>query len=380
MRFTPSEALCATVLSVCIQISFASPLPVVDIGTIGNSAIFGNDLSEDGHVAGTLDDDTAVRGFFWTPQAGIVDPFEPNHQSVYETASIVNSSGVRAGFYRVNGQLPINGVIFGDQPGTLTPLQKIDGVANSSATPNAGNANDQIVGTAQIQQGPSFRNRAALWDSQGNVTNLGTLGGIVSSAVGINDAGVVIGSSRLGTNTRAFRWTSTDGMVALPTMTTEPNEDSSAFAINGNGWIVGNSNLVHDDGTVITTEFMGSWLYTGGDSVQPLGLFVANDVNDNGIIVGSGMVDDGLGGHVQHGFVRVNGVWTDLNTLIDPALNLEITNASDVNNTGQVLCAATSLDPNVYAFHTILVSVPEPGLLSGMGALTMLLLRPRRWT
>src|SRR5262249_27623474 len=60
--------------------------------------------------------------------------------------------------------------------------------------------------------------RAFVWSQSTGMTDLGTLGGTDSFGGGINDSGIVVGTSfRTGSNIgRAFRWTRSGGMHILP--------------------------------------------------------------------------------------------------------------------------------------------------------------------
>jgi probable HAF family extracellular repeat protein len=83
---------------------------------------------------------------------------------------------------------------------------------------------------------------AFVWDSTTGMTDLGTLGGNTSYALGINDSGVVAGYSYLSDNitTHAFLWTAAGGMVDISTGL-QPGTSSQADFVNVRGDVAGTS-------------------------------------------------------------------------------------------------------------------------------------------
>jgi len=71
---------------------------------------------------------------------------------------------------------------------------------------------------ASLAKGQNYH--AFVWNSSTGMTDLGTLGGNTSYALGINDSGAVVGYSYLADNVtrHAFIWTASDGMVDLGTL------------------------------------------------------------------------------------------------------------------------------------------------------------------
>jgi probable HAF family extracellular repeat protein len=84
-----------------------------------------------------------------------------------------------------------------------------DKTAEALAINNQG----QIVGSSGDI---SVARHAVLWSAKGVIQDLGTLpGGDSSRALGISDNGVVVGTSESSNGTRAFVWTSSEGMQDL---------------------------------------------------------------------------------------------------------------------------------------------------------------------
>jgi probable HAF family extracellular repeat protein len=91
---------------------------------------------------------------------------------------------------------------------------------------------------------------AFLWDSTTGMTDLGTLGGNSSYALGINDSGQVAGYSYLADNVtiHAFIWSAAPGMVDLGT---DGGADSRAWAINASGDVAGGLSVQRIPDTVL---------------------------------------------------------------------------------------------------------------------------------
>jgi len=156
-------------------------------------------------------------------------------------------------------------------------IGSLPGLENSQ--PFAINSRGIIVGRAYNNaEDPSrpFDNRAFVWD-HGVMRDIGTLGGAIAAACGVNDAGSTVGGSR--------------------TATDEPH----AFLYE-NG-------LMHDLGTL------------GGSFSQ------GRSINKQGQIVGRSELADGQ----QHAFLYEHGVMRDLGTL-----GGTFSRAEFINNRGDI--------------------------------------------
>lgn len=127
---------------------------------------------------------------------------------------------------------------------------------------------------------------AVLWGEDGQVKDLGNLGGTVNVAQGINNLGHVVGASNLTGDTtgHAFLWTEDKGMQDLSTV--EGDFSSYAFSVNDKDQVVG----------------------------------ISADLNGN-----------------FHAFVWQDGVMTDLNKVIPPGSQLDLIEAFDINARGEIV-------------------------------------------
>ncbi len=142
-----------------------------------------------------------------------------------------------------------------------------------------------------------------------HIVVLGTLtGSCCSQAFAINDHGVVVGQSQVGTQEnppeRAVRWK--DGVIT--DLGTLGGPRAWATAINNNGWIVGFSELAGENGNI-----GHAFLWRPGLGMIDLGSLgetsMATGINDSGVVVGRYVVNGQL-----HGFRWAGGVMTKIIT------------------------------------------------------------------
>ncbi len=170
-------------------------------------------------------------------------------------------------------------------------------------------------------------------------TDLGTLGGAVSSAIGINDVGQVVGFSLTASgDTRAFLWdeNTTPKMTDLGALSGD--DQSTAWDINEAGQVVGRSSLKG-------TQGMRAFLWDNG-VMTPLGFLpghdgsTAWDINDVGQIAGYS-----YGGGVSEAFRWEGGVFTPLGTLGGAS-----SWGKGINNAGQVVGYSQTTSGAVHGF------------------------------
>jgi probable HAF family extracellular repeat protein len=201
----------------------------------------------------------------------------------------------------------------------------LTGADNVGAALN--NANDVAgagaPGSGQVQ--------AFLWQPGGNTTWLGTLGGVLSAASGVNTAREVVGTAFTAASLQhAFLWTSTSGMQDLTPNLTSPG-GATATAINTAGEVVG---YYYPNGATNVLGF--SWTQAGG--LQSFGApgTMAFAINDAGTIVGQELTASGY----RHAFSKTqSGGMVDLGTL-----GGGMSTAYAINNKGWIVGTSTTND------------------------------------
>jgi len=174
--------------------------------------------------------------------------------------------------------------------------------------------------------------QAFLWQPGGNTTWLGTLGGVLSAASGVNATREVVGTAFTATSLQhAFLWAATSGMQDLTPNLTSPG-GATATAINTPGEVVG---YYYPNGATNVLGF--SWTQAGG--LQSFGApgTMAFAINDAGTIVGQELTANGN----RHAFSKTqSGGLVDLGTLSGGGMST----AFAINNKGWIVGTSTTND------------------------------------
>ena len=180
---------------------------------------------------------------------------------------------------------------------------------------------------------------AAAGDAKYTVTPLGTLtGGTYSRAYDINDSGWVVGEADVASGTengtRGFIWKPGTGMVNLGSLGTR----SLARGINNAGKVVGYSKVGDGPGVAFT------WTESEGMKELPLaGRFSDGwGINDSDAVVGYGLNEGGE----EHGFRWAGATEIDLGSL-----GGSLSNAYSINGVGNVVGYSATAAGNARAFY-----------------------------
>ncbi len=178
----------------------------------------------------------------------------------------------------------VSAVAFGDElalGGLLPEYEIIDlgSLGGGNTTPRAVNEAGQVAGWSYTPYTPDgFFNHAFLWDpvDVDGMIDLGTLSGReYSNALALNDYGVVVGSSGGSDELWPVIWDSVNGMRYLDGL--EEGCEGGALGINNAGQVVG----IGGDG-----EACGGFLWSGG-SVTYFDRGVGTAINNAGQVAGN---------------------------------------------------------------------------------------------
>ncbi len=291
---------------------------ITDLGTLGQPFAYAFAVDDNGRVAGTSARvDSQFHAFRW--QNGLVDLGAlPGRQLSHATG--MDSAGNVIGVSFNLGERVPHAFMSG---GPLTDLGAFSG--------RAINTSGDIVGWHLVTLPTGWTAEQACRYSGGMVSGLGTLGGSSSQAMGMNDAGWVVGSSMLANDmtNRACLWLGTS-RIDLGTL---GGEDSQAYDINSARQVVG----VADTAAGVPHAFLYQLDAAGAvQSRADLGAFgaaafghsIAYAINDAGTIVGASG---------SRAVRWQGGQMADLNTLITPGAGWKLASATAISAGGRIV-------------------------------------------
>ncbi len=233
------------------------------------------------------------------------------------------------------------------------------------------NERGQILGVSYVDSNPSafcsgvqigfvFTTGSFIWDKKNGMQDIGTLGGTCTVAYDLNNRGQVVGqSSQVGDPVNvAFVWDRATGIKQLPT---GANLYGGADAINDEGKIVGEGD--GPDGqpsAILWQERGGKWRATFLGSLHRGDCAGGASINASGQVVGvSG----------PNGCVTVlpflwedGGPMVDLNTLVPPNSGIQLHEALQINNRGEITGNGVDANGNNHAVLLIPCDENHPGV------------------
>lgn len=270
-----------------------------DLGTLGGTNSMGEGINDSGMVVGNsfLTGGSPTHAFLYTP----VPP--PPAPPVLQDLGTLGGSYATANFVNDNGQIAGNSLVSGD--GSFQAFYSPNGstftaitLTGTASTANAMNASGQVVGKASLSTGSNQQAFVYNAGSSGpdDALDLGSLIGSSgnSNALAINDAGEVVGESDVGGGDyHAFMAVQVAGNYVMTDLgTLDGLPDSTAVAVNDNGWIVGTSSsstetevFLYENGQMINLSALAA---TAGWQ-----LLSVTGINLSGEIIGRGIDSSG---------------------------------------------------------------------------------------
>lgn len=367
MRATNTLVAVIAALAVSAPVLFAGAAAaapptytVTDIGTLDGTGSFGTAINAAGWVTGLsyTDGSTTTNAprsaiiYNGTTITSLGAPLD-----VFASGQAINANGWVAGWLRGAGARPAGFLYDGT---TTTILPTLGGGRGTRAL----GINDAgtVVGFSNPAGISSFQ---AFVYSGGTMTSLGTLGGAESAAYGINASGQIVGEAETDTGEiKAFLYQG-GAMTSLGTL---GGANSYGRAINDLGWVTGSSFLTE------STD-LAPFVYKGGSMVDlgSLGGTYGEGfaINSAGWVVG---VSDDLFG-TRQAFVHDGTAMFELSTLIatsDPLYGqVYLAGATGINDSGQIVAYGQSLvgdsaSNRVFVLTPVAANntVPEPATLA----------------
>lgn len=288
---------------------------VLDLGTLGGALSVALDINNSSQIVG-----------------GSTLSVGSNEQAAYIWDRVSGMQPIPSiGFDNIARGINDLGVVVGDDGGQDAFMWDAQNGRIRLPTDSAADINDSGKIVGQFRNPLNLNTQEAYIFDEGGVHPLGTLGGDISVAYSINDSDQVVGGSRLADGqSRAFLWTSSDGMQSLPTLGVDDSA-GQAIGINDLGQIVGAS----------STKVQSRAVMWGADgSIIDLGMLdgatssAATDINDLGQVVGQSF---DAATNLRRAFIFTEGQMFDLNLLIDPSIGWQLEQAEAINNQGEIV-------------------------------------------
>lgn len=350
-------------LTTCLPAAAATFYNVLNLGTLSENPdnfSVARGLNDLGEVIGDSSNAFGNQAFRTAPNS----PINP------ATDNIVGNQVPPSFANDINNLRQVVGDIAAQSRFSASFITEFDGAVQFLGTVNFNSINDssQIAATGLVSD-PNITSifHAVRIDSDDSINariDLGTLGGIRSDGIGINNSGQVVGNSQTTNGeTHAFR-TAGNSVINAATddLGTLGGSSSTAFDINDLGQVIGTSTTVSGETRAFLTGANAA-INAATDDLGTLGgdFSAAYGINESGLVVGSSSLADGT----SRAFVYDGTALFDLNTLISADSGFVLTSARGINESGQI--AATGFFADTQTNRAFLLTpVPEPTTMLGV--------------
>lgn len=362
------QFIALVLMAACMGSALAAAVPQYRVEEIGGSGMRGFGLNNRGDVVGyKYFEGERSSPILWrrgevTKLPGFGGPSGPG--SLSGTAYAINDRGDIVGGYDHGAFLYRNGRLINLTESLGTSVGQAVGINDAG----------HIVGNAGGRTNAFFHD-----GQQGRYLFGPEVPRYYANGIGINDRDVIVGNivETAGLNAKAYVY-SQGRHELLPTL---GGDYGAAIAINNAGQIVGASTSQAGE--------QQPFLYENGTirnlAASPTAWGTALDINEKGWIVGQTYFDPATG-ESQSGFLYLNHRSYNLDTLISPLdrQRWHIDEASDINDRGQILVTASRQQDATNTIYTLLLTpaVPEAQtwilMLAGLGGLGFVLRRRSR--
>jgi probable HAF family extracellular repeat protein len=318
-------------LAIFVGMANCAPIySVINLGNLGGPSSTGYQINNAGSAVGWAETVTGSQQAFTALPGGSLQSLANSNPGSDSYAYGINGEGVIVGTSYVNGQAH----------GTLWSGSS---VTDLGAGVYAMGIND--AGTIVGSNGHAFRMVNGVYQDLGTVA-----GGDWSAAYAVNDSGTAVGCSDLASGLmRAMIWNPDGSVVQLGTL---GGANSYATDVNDSGEVVGHA--------ATASGYEHAFLEIGG-GMQDLGTLdggssYAYGINASGTIVGYswGENDDN-----PSAFIYLGGVIQDLNSMIAGGSGWQLQEAYGINASGEIVGVGL-LNGQSTAFLLDPSSVPEP--------------------
>jgi uncharacterized membrane protein len=228
------------------------------------------------------------------------------------------------------------------------------------------NERGQVVGWSYINSVPSalcanfglgfsLTTDSFIWDKKNGMTDIGSFGGTCTLAVDFNRRGQVVGGSALAgdTTTHPFVWNATTGVNDL----LDPSDSNYGFAEaeNAHGDVAGETCDSVTCYAVLWRKRSGKWQRTDLSTISDNAFSIS--VNGSEQVVGN------FGTSSSAAFLWEDaGPIVDLNTLVPPGSGLQLVEAHQINDRGEIAIGAVDVNGNNHAVLLIPCDENHPGV------------------